>query len=45
MKQMLKVVLHLTNDYLMIIPDTETKKILETIFELIKQQFEQIGLY
>jgi len=29
----------------MIIPDGETKKILEKIFEIIKQQFEQIGLF
>ncbi len=29
----------------MLIPDTECKKIIETIFELFKQEFEQIGLF
>jgi hypothetical protein len=43
-KQLLRVVLHLTSDYLMLIPDNENKKIIETIFDMIKQQFEQIGL-
>lgn len=43
MKQMLKIVLHMNNDYLMLIPDTESKKTMETIFELIKQEFQQIG--
>jgi len=29
----------------MLIPDGETKKIVEKIFDMIKQQFEQIGLF
>jgi hypothetical protein len=29
----------------MLIPDGETKKIIEKIFDMIKQQFEQIGLF
>ncbi len=27
----------------MLIPDNESKKIIETIFDMIKQQFEQKG--
>lgn len=43
-KKLLHVALYTTNDYLMLIPDTETKNILQTIFDMIKQEFEQIGL-
>ena len=43
-KQLLRMVLHITSDYLMLIPDNESKKIIETIFDMIKQQFEQKGL-
>jgi hypothetical protein len=38
----LKAILHLTSDYLMLIPDTESKKYIENIFQLFKQQVEQI---
>ncbi|CAF1347078.1 unnamed protein product [Adineta steineri] len=41
-KQSLRVVLHSTSDYLMLIPDNESKKVVENIFDMIKQQFEQI---
>jgi len=27
----------------MLIPDDESKKVIENIFDMIKQQFEQIG--
>ncbi|CAF3172621.1 unnamed protein product [Rotaria socialis] len=41
-KQLLRVVLYTTNDYLMLIPDTETKNIVQNIFDMLKQQFEKI---
>lgn len=39
------MVLHSTSDYLMLIPDSESKKLIDKIFDMIKQQFEQIGLF
>ncbi|CAF3439289.1 unnamed protein product [Rotaria sp. Silwood1] len=41
-KQLLHVVLYITNDYLMLMPDIEGKKLVQTIFDMIKQQFELI---
>ena len=38
----LKIILHVTNDYLMLIPDTTSKKIMENIFESFREQFEKL---
>lgn len=42
-KQLLHVNLYTTNEYLMLIPDNESKATLQKIFDTMKQQFEQIG--
>ncbi|CAF1081731.1 unnamed protein product [Rotaria sordida] len=41
-KQLLRTILYTTNDYLMLMPDIESKKLIQTIFDMFKQQFELI---
>lgn len=42
-KMPLRLTLHTTNDYLMLLPDAESRKVIVNLFQMLKSQFEQLG--